>query len=569
MFSPEQLLDCGSSGVMEGGRGPKEAFFRRAPSDRVDEIGSAVSKPAEGSKSTTGEESQERYDAEASGGEEEEATAGSREKAVDPADQSDEEEIGDPENGEGSDYAAPLTLGQAIHAKIRRSQLQLTKLALEQDFELDGATRRAFVSAQPPEEYPWQVAVEDLRKLAEGYGWPEFGHDAEMESLSWHARQADDLRKDAPHVAVSEQIISKTVELLPKINLPEDFMQRTHYERTLQRLNYKASPGYPLMFDYPDNRTLFKRDVKGNLDPSRVEMVWQMVRKQLSERSADPIRLFVKPEPHTRRKIDQKRWRLISSVSLIDQIIDQMLFGEMNDSWVSSWFTSPLKVGWVPYMGGWKLFPKGKNLAIDKSSWDWTVQLWLIELELNIRAQLVRYGPHRDYWVELATWRYRKLYVENRFVTSGGIILKQLKPGIQKSGCVNTLMTNSLMQYILHLRVCLETGQHPGWFWCLGDDTLQEIPTHPKEYLDTLRGYCVVKQASLASEFAGFKFVESRVEPLYRAKHAFNMLHMDVLNQDEFRRAYQLLYYKSSHKQRIQELMGEAPSSFRALWDGW
>lgn len=389
-----------------------------------------------------------------------------------------------------------------------------------------------------------------------------------MDSLAWHARQSDGVREDAPSELVSACIVETAAQGIPKLALPDDFMERTHYERILTRLNWKSSPGHPLMHDFPSNRDVFKMSETGVLDPERVEWVWQMVRARLEARDSDLIRLFVKAEPHKRKKIELKRWRLISSVSLLDQIIDQMLFGEMNDIWVASWFTTPMKVGWVPFKGGWKLFPKGRSLCVDKTSWDWTVRMWLVQLELRVRAACVAEGPHKEKWEELAAWRYRCLYVTSTFVTSGGIKLKQLIPGIQKSGCVNTLMTNTMMQYLLHLRICYEGGHSVGFFWCLGDDTLQDLPERFKEYFVALRSFCVVKQASLASEFAGFSFAGSQVEPVYRGKHAYNMLHMDSLYEEEFRKAYQLLYYRSKHRARIEKLVGKAPASFKALWDG-
>lgn len=390
-----------------------------------------------------------------------------------------------------------------------------------------------------------------------------------MDSLAWHARQSDGVREDGPSEIVSACIVEAAVQGLPSLDLPSDFMERAHYERILTRLNWKASPGHPLMHDYSTNRDLFKVNDRGEPDPLRVEMVWQMVLARLEARDSDLIRLFVKAEPHKRKKIELKRWRLISSVSILDQIIDQMLFGEMNDSWVASWFTSPMKVGWVPFKGGWKLFPKGRSLCVDKSSWDWTVRMWIVQLELRVRAACVRESPNKEKWLDLAAWRYKRLYVDNVFVTSGGVKLKQLKPGIQKSGCVNTLMTNTMMQLILHLRVCFEGNHSVGRFWCLGDDTLQDLPERFKDYLDALKTFCIVKQATLASEFAGFSFEENRVEPVYRGKHAYNMLHMDSIYEEEFRRAYQLLYYRSKHKARIEEVVGKAPASFKALWDGW
>lgn len=389
-----------------------------------------------------------------------------------------------------------------------------------------------------------------------------------MESLAWHSKQDEGVRDDFPSTEVEKECLSvvKSLMLPAQTSLPDDFMTFSHFQRAVLRLNWNSSPGYPLMHKYPNNRDLFKvKDGVPDLD--RVVQVWNLVQNRLEDRTFDHIRVFVKQEAHKKKKLELKRWRLISSVSVVDQLIDQMLFGDMNDSMIDNWFTTPLKVGWSPILGGWRLLPRGQALAIDKSSWDWTVKPWLVDLVLNLRSSLIVDGPDKVVWMRLARWRYACLFMNPTFVTSGGCVLRQKNPGIMKSGCVNTITDNSLMQLLLHVRVCLELKQPIGWIWALGDDTLQSIPPDVKSYLTLLNSYCIVKEAKQSVEFAGFKYGDY-IEPMYKGKHAFNMLHMDPRYVDDFKRSYQLLYHRSKDRPRIGYYYGQDAMDYDSLWNG-
>ncbi|APG75722.1 hypothetical protein 2 [Hubei sobemo-like virus 20] len=346
--------------------------------------------------------------------------------------------------------------------------------------------------------------------------------------------------------------------------------------RALQRLDLNSSPGYPYLRQATNNRQLFT-DVDGNWLPDRVEWCWDLVSRRLGNlSSADPIRLFVKPEPHSLKKMHDKRYRLISSVSVVDQIIDHMIFGDLNDLLIKNWHVIPSKPGWSFLHGGWKMMPpKGKWVAIDKSSWDWTVQLWLLEMVLEARLRLCRTtGELRNRWFKYAYYRFEQLYLKCVFITSGGHLLRQLRPGALKSGCVNTIADNSLMQYLLHLRVVFQLGYSPGIIMSMGDDTLQQEPEDLQRYIQELQTFCIVKQYERLVEFAGFRFDGMQVEPSYRAKHSFNLLHVDDAVLPDVAVAYSLMYHRSKYRVWIRSLFEEMgldlPSLeyFDAIFDG-
>lgn len=349
-------------------------------------------------------------------------------------------------------------------------------------------------------------------------------------------------------------------------SVPEDFLTKAHYRRAVARLDWKSSPGYPYCYSAATNGDWFKV-VDGVPNEGRLEEMWIQVQSRLKgEVGPDPIRLFVKPEPHKLKKIETGRFRLISSVSVADQIIDHMLFGDMNDALIGNWPMHPSKPGWSQLNGGWKLVPP-RWVALDKSAWDWTARVWLLELCLALRMLLCR--NLNEEWVRLARQRYTELFQNPEFTTSGGLILRQRRPGAMKSGCVNTIADNSIMQYFLHLRVCIEGGHEIGELWSMGDDTLQEPIDRPREYFGALSQFCIVKEIVKASEFAGCRFIGRRIEPLYKGKHAFVIRHLNDSDPEvaqQFAEAYQLLYHRSADRAWMNGLLRGMGFKLRSGW---
>lgn len=338
--------------------------------------------------------------------------------------------------------------------------------------------------------------------------------------------------------------------------IPEDFLEYSHFERVVKDLDFSSSPGYPYLLTTSTNRAFFEADSEGNPSLAAMGKVWQLVNSRIANGGSDPIRLFIKPEPISKKKSSEGRYRLISSVSIIDQIVDHMLFGDMNKQVTKNYLYVPAKVGWSQYGGGWRVMPFHAMCAIDKSAWDWTAQLWVLMLELEVRKHLcTNLTPE---WVRLAEWRYRELFVDCLFVLSSGHFLKQLEPGVMKSGCVSTIVTNSIAQGILHYVACLETEQEPEDQAYLGDDVLTKEQKDMMAYLAALAKYCIIKQYLNAAEFGGMRFEYGGVvEPLYTGKHCYVLRHVDPAIVKEIVASYSLLYHRSSRKRTMKLILSE------------
>lgn len=367
---------------------------------------------------------------------------------------------------------------------------------------------------------------------------------------------------------VNTLVVNKTVEECSAAQciVPDDFLEFSHYVRVLAGLDWNSSPGFPYYYDHTTNRSFFKV-VDGKPSFERVLYVWDLITDRLENRDSDPIRLFVKPEPHKKAKIAQKRFRLISSVSVIDQLIDQMVFGFQNEAFLENNHYTPVRVGWGWMKGGWHSVPRHGMVACDKSGWDWTVTPWLLKAEKEVRRRLI-VGGDIEKWQEISDFRYHELFVKNEFVTSGGLVFALKEPGVMKSGCVNTIVSNSIMQAVLHNRVSVELGVPTYGIWAMGDDTLQVRTPWMGDYCAHLSRYCILKQATNVSEFAGMKWEDGYVEPLYRGKHAYNILRVKDKDIDVFALSYNLLYWRSKHKELIRALMPVPDIGFDEIWDG-
>nr|QJI53817.1 MAG: hypothetical protein 2 [Solemoviridae sp.] len=283
-----------------------------------------------------------------------------------------------------------------------------------------------------------------------------------------------------------------------------------------------SSPGYPYMREATTNAQWLKWDGI-RVDEIQKQRLWMDVQDVIKGDLESYLRVFIKQEPHKRKKILEKRWRLIVASSLPVQIVWHMLFDYQNDLEIDEAFNIPSQQGILLVKGGWRQYyrswsDRGLTCGLDKSAWDWTAPKWAIDLDLELRRRLCR-GGMVDEWERIAKSLYRDMFEDPKLILSDGTVYQQVVPGIMKSGCVNTISTNSHCQIFLHMAVCLDNN------WpitplpvCCGDDTLQ-AEEHVSD-LDAYRKYgVVVKSASTNVEFVGHEFSAAGPQPMYILKH--------------------------------------------------
>jgi hypothetical protein len=337
-------------------------------------------------------------------------------------------------------------------------------------------------------------------------------------------------------------------------------------------------------------------------DSGKVDGFWRELQDWLRRELSDPypIRLFIKVEPHAKKKVEAKRWRLISSFSLREQVLDHMLFDAQNDLEIENWHKLPFKAGMSLGGGGYRLFRDGAEwVASDKSAWDWTVPGWVIEADFSFRCLMCvnSYVEDDGYkrWKHLAQIRYRQTYGMGAESGEGPILqlsdgrrFRQLQPGLVKSGSVNTIATNSHAQVLLHEIAWRRAGLTAETdIWALGDDTVTRVPkgvSHQQilgegGYLEhTGRLGCKIKfgEISRDPDFAGHRLLETGPVPLYSSKHFFKIPFSREVLEDVLD-SYQRLYAKDPPRlrairrwtQRLAPTRLLSDMALQCWYEGW
>lgn len=333
-----------------------------------------------------------------------------------------------------------------------------------------------------------------------------------------------------------------------KVTIEDDWCSDEKILEVMETLEPNSSPGNPFSF-VANNKQLLEKHSGALLSLVKQRLIGDL--------EAFPIRLFIKPEWHKKSKLDENRYRLIWQVSVVDQVIDKLLFGPYANAEVGKWMDHPSKVGWSYLNGGYKTVPLG--WGYDRSAWDMSVPGWVLDTYEQYMHAQHRAPPLWHHWVSR---RFRELYDEGCVLQlSDGTILRQNIRGIQKSGAYLTLSGNSVMQVILHHAASLEAGIEPTELHALGDDTMQ--PEVGEAYLRKLSQWVVIKEAT-ENEFCGMHYGRDFIEPVYQDKHILNLCSAPTR---DLLWSYQLLYARSSKYDsllRLIEMLGEVPA--HQLW---
>jgi len=191
----------------------------------------------------------------------------------------------------------------------------------------------------------------------------------------------------------------------------------------------------------------------------------------------DPVRLFVKNEPHNREKLAQKRYRLISSVSLIDNLVQRCIFTNQDQTEIEIWQQIPSKpgIGFSDPQILELINSLGKKLDnagdADISGWDWSVKDWemLVESEMRCRLSSANTLFRRAIYNTIGCLSF------SVFCFSDGFLAWQLERGIVKSGSKITSSSNS------RIRVFISILLGAAWCIAMGDDSTEEFMENAKE----------------------------------------------------------------------------------------
>ncbi|WCO08383.1 RNA-dependent RNA polymerase [Hemisteptia virus A] len=395
----------------------------------------------------------------------------------------------------------------------------------------------------------------ELKEMVAGFGWPQFGASAELRSLvlqssRWVARLSA-ARIPQPHER--ESVIKRTVEAYRtcKTQCPPfaktDVLEWTSFQQSFQEavasLELDAGVGLPFIaYGKPTHRSWVE-------DPALLPILAQLTFDRLQKMSevnvddmqpedlikfglCDPIRVFVKGEPHKESKLIEGRYRLIMSVSLLDQLVARVLFQEQNKREIILWRSNPSKPGFglssdeqtIEFMtllaqtvgqdvseviSHWKkyLYPT------DCSGFDWSVSDWMLADDMEVRNRLtINPTPLliklRSVWLHCIS--------NSVLALSDGTLLAQTIPGVQKSGSYNTSSSNS--------RIRVMAAYHCGasWAMAMGDDALESNDSNLERY--SVLGFKV--EVSKELEFCShiFKDIDPAI-PVNQGKMLYKLIH--------------------------------------------
>lgn len=265
-------------------------------------------------------------------------------------------------------------------------------------------------------------------------------------------------------------------------------------EEVCRDLNMDASPGLPLACHFSDKAACLGAAKSLIFDVVR-ERLRLLLSTTVDDTSGDaldyveaglcdPVRLFVKREPHTHVKAVERRWRLISSVSIVDEIIDRLIFGWSSRIEIANYDKLPYKPG-ISFNeeGATKLGKRlvsltkgGKLVATDVSGWDWGVKG--AQMDGYARYEQLRFlAIARHFGLSEIIIREQLTLIWNRvrvmqlkiFVASDGTAVMQEIPGVVPSGDYKTSKMNSYM------RVAAGVAAGAAFVEAMGDDALEDL----------------------------------------------------------------------------------------------
>nr|UHS71516.1 MAG: hypothetical protein 2 [Barnaviridae sp.] len=220
------------------------------------------------------------------------------------------------------------------------------------------------------------------------------------------------------------------------------------------------------------------------------ETVRSFSAEQLVQRGlCDPVLLFIKTDPHTAKKRELGMFRLISSVSVVDQWVERLLFAKRNNILIASHSHIPMKPGMGADDEGLQetfaylrdMQAKVPVCSTDISGWDWSLGPDSFEMMADLRVkQSCVPSPVANPFERLVRNRIRCISL-SVFYLKDGSMYAQTEPGIQLSGCYITGSGNSdmndLWTEVSHIELALENDEDPkpvhGAY--MGDDGVKQF----------------------------------------------------------------------------------------------
>lgn len=321
---------------------------------------------------------------------------------------------------------------------------------------------------------------------------PARGAEAEYASMSYQASRTQPAIVLDP--AALERACTEAIKHYPTSRCKlSDLKSESYLAAIVGLINPDASPGFPFghLFkrnkDLMDNQVAFRHVV--DLAVWRAHMIAELG-PEVIERNlkadptwavrnglCDPMRTFGKDEAHKWNKVQVQRWRLIFSESIVDQLVERLLFTRQDSAEIKMWEHIPSKSGMgltAEHVDKLLTYAhqRGINTGSDTEGWDWNAPDALIRGDAQCR---IRLNVARDPQWEAAVMGVTVLHSYRLLMLSDGRIYRRENIGGQASGRKITSSGNGRARFLIDVMA----GQHFGYqaaSMTQGDDDVTALP---------------------------------------------------------------------------------------------
>lgn len=329
---------------------------------------------------------------------------------------------------------------------------------------------------------------------------PKRGAQAEFDSLMFHAHQF--VPKDVPDTFAQV--------LLEEVMVRDEYPSEDSITSIISSVKMDSSPGFPLTQMLPEVGRPTNADFFNRWGPeelchaalARLSLIVHFSTEEIEAMSAvdrinhglcDPVKVFIKQELHSKSKAQDKRWRIIASVSLIDQLVQRILYTRQNETEIAQ-FGLGVKCPSLPGMGGDDESLRRLASLISGMEWptgddisyfDFSQQEWHLDFDAH-RRTFLKYGQFSK---QSEYVKAGKLYGKMVYMLSDGSLYAQTRTCWMKSGEYKTSSGNSatrvLAEKLVKLQLLREAGETDvvsderfpflGEDYALGDDHFGDL----------------------------------------------------------------------------------------------
>jgi hypothetical protein len=372
-----------------------------------------------------------------------------------------------------------------------------------------------------PKEYLEKVAK--VYPEVMDYAMPPRDAEAERKSLFVNFSKFKRYRTSQ---SLRERVRATIVEDTGKVNcpfwIPDNGIPRAEFiEAAATGLNPDANAGYPYLLSGLKKKEFVETNLAfvTSLVQTRmammaaidVETVCKMQPHQLVQMGiVDPLRPIVKNEPHQIAKMVEGRYRLVICVSVVDELIDRLLFTTHNVKMVQSYAQSYSAIG-IGFddekteilrdnVRG-RIAQNGVTASSDVKHWEYLCQEedWVEHAEVTI-ACTINSTPMYEHLVRVRC----AILARGTYVLEDGEMFDQEEPGVNKSGGYQTARFNTIARARKSRMIGSATQM------CAGDDCVERPVSFAVEKYAKLG--VIVKDYEVSSEkfdFCSHDYFES------------------------------------------------------------